>query len=78
LEEHKQANFSSSQITQARSDEERAVWEGVTEAIIQTFSPLHHFLNVDTSARRVVNRREELILHKRDGTIITYTCPGTI
>ena len=35
------------------------------------FSPLYHFLDVDTSARRIVNGREELILHKRDGTIIT-------
>jgi hypothetical protein len=78
LEGHKQASFSSHQITHARSNEERAVWEQVIEAIIQTFSPLHHFLNVDTSARRIVNRREELILHKRDGTIITYTHPRTV
>jgi hypothetical protein len=54
------------------------MWEQVTEVLIQTFSPLHHFLDVDTSARRVVNGREELILHKRDSTIITYTCPGTV
>jgi hypothetical protein len=42
------------------------------------FSPLYHFLDIDTSARRVVNRREELILYKRDGTIITYMHPGTV
>ena len=78
LEGHKQANFSSSRITQARSNKERAVWEWVTKAPIQMFSPLHHFLDMDTSARRVVNRREELILYKRDGTIITYMHSGTV
>jgi hypothetical protein len=77
LEGHKQADLSSSQITHTTSDEERAMWEQVTEALLQTFTPLHHFLDVSMSIRRVVNEREELILHKRDSTIVTYTHPGT-
>jgi hypothetical protein len=77
LEGHKQANLSSSQISQARSEEERVVWEWVTEALLQMLNPLHHFLDASTSIRREVDGREELILHKRDGTIVTYTCPGT-
>ena len=77
LEGHKQADLLSSQITHATSNEERAMWEQVTESLLWTFNPLHHFLNTSMSIRRVVNRREELILHKRDGTIVTYTHPGT-
>jgi hypothetical protein len=77
LEGHKQANLSSSQISQSSSDEERVVWEWVTEALLQMLNPLHHFLDASTSIRRVVDGREELILHKRDGTIVMYTCPGT-
>jgi hypothetical protein len=77
LEGHKQANFSSYWITHTRSNEERVLWEGVTEALIQMFSPLYHFLDMDMSARRIVNGREELILHKREGTIIIYTHPET-
>ena len=77
LEGHKQANLLSSWISQARSKEERVVWERVTEALLQTLNPLHHFLDASMSIRREVDRREELILHKRDGTIVMYTCPGT-
>jgi hypothetical protein len=53
------------------------MWEQVTEALLQMLNPLHHFLDTRTSIRREVDGREELILHKRDGTIVTYTCPGT-
>jgi hypothetical protein len=53
------------------------MWERVTEALLQTLNPLHHFLDARTSIRREVDGREELILHKRDSTIVTYTCPGT-
>jgi hypothetical protein len=47
------------------------------EALLQTLTPLHHFLDASSSIRREVDGREELILHKRDGTIVTYTCPET-